>query len=99
MAILSKLKGHGLLKKIWTHERPRYSKKRERERKKRIWTHEGPMCFKRKLTHVQRNKREIAHERNAFIIHKNSTPLHILIIVYDLLLLKDPVFDLATQEE
>ena len=71
----------------------------QKKERKEIWTHEVPMFFKRKTAHVQRNKREIAHERNAFIIHKNSTPLHILIIVYDLLLLKDPVFDLATQEE
>ena len=44
-------------------------------------------------------KRELAHERSSYTIHKNSTLLHILIKVYDLFLLKDLVFDSATQEE
>ena len=63
------------------------SKVFKRERKE-IWTHEGPMFFKRKIAHVQRNKREIALERSSYTIHKNSTHLHILIKVYDLFLLR-----------
>ena len=79
MAILSKLQGHGLKKR---------GTRRSKAFKREIWTHEGPMCFKRKLAHVQRNKREIAHERSSYTIHKNSTHLHILIKVYDLFLLR-----------
>ena len=36
--------------------------------------------------------------KGVHISSTNSTHLHILIKVYDLFLLKDPVFDLATQE-
>ena len=53
ITILSKLKGHGLVKKMDTWR----SKAFKRERKE-IWTHEGPMCFKRKLAHVQKKIRE-----------------------------------------
>ena len=67
--------------------------------RKEIWTHEGPMCFKKKVSPcTKENKREVAHERSSYIIYKFHTHLHILIKVYDLFLLKDPVFDLATQE-
>ena len=95
MAILSKLQGHGLLKKILDTWR---SKVFKRERKE-IWTHEGPMCFKRKIAHVQINKREIAHERSSYTIHKKFHTLAHLDQGLWLVSPKDPVFDLETQEE
>ena len=81
MAILSKLQGHGLLKKILDTWR---SKVFKRERKE-IWTHEGPICFKRKLAHVQKKIREKSSWKE-FTYH--SIHLHILIKVYDLFLLR-----------
>ena len=74
------------------------SKVFKRERKE-IWTHEGPMCFKRKIAHVQINKREIAHERSSYTIQKKFYTLAQLDQGLWFVSAKDPVFDLATQEE
>ena len=65
IAILSKLKGHGPVKK-GTHEGTEHSKEKE------IWTHEGPICFKEKLAHVQRNK-ERNSSRKEFL-HRPQNP-------------------------
>ena len=83
IAILSKLKGHGLVKK-WTHEGPKLSKGKE----KKFGHMKVQYVSRERLAHVQGNKREIVHDRSSYIIHKNSTHLHILIKVYDLFLLR-----------
>ena len=55
MAILSKLKGHGLFKKKVDTGRSKVFKKKEG---KEIWTHEGPICFKRKIKPMSKEIRE-----------------------------------------
>ena len=70
----------------------------QKKKKRNLDTWRSNVFQKKVSPCPKENKREIAHERSSYIIHKFHTHLHILIKVYDLFLLKDPVFDLATQE-
>ena len=59
----------------------------EEKKKKEKW----------KTAHISaKDKRESSAKGDASSSHKNSTHMHILIWLYDLLSLLDPVFDFAT---
>ena len=68
IAILSKLKGHELVKKMDTWRSKAFKRGR-----KEIWTHEGPMCFKRKL--VLAVDFDDSHHQHSFEFHSIGTTL------------------------
>ena len=65
---------------------PQKSMRRKKRRKKN----------ERQLISQQKIKGRVLQKGDASSSHKNSTHMHILIWLYDLLSLLDPVFDFAT---
>ena len=94
IAILSKLKGHGLVKKMG-HMKVQSIQKRK---KRNLDTWRSNVFQKKVSPCPKENKREIAHERSSYIIHKFHTLAHLDQGLW-LVSPKDPVFDLETQEE
>ena len=74
MAILSKLQGRGLLKKISGHMKVQGIQKRK---KRNLDTWRSNVFQKKVSPCPKENKREIAHERSSYIIHKFHILAHL----------------------